>query len=703
MHLGARIAATAHGGQVVCSRVTRDLSGLDLVDLGEHRLKDIAEAVSIYQLGEERFSPLNTLSNTNLPTPTSSFVGRERELTEVVSLVRNGARVLTLSGPGGSGKTRVAIEAASELVPDFGNAVVWVPLATLRDAALVTETIARTLGASNGLADHIGRREMLILLDNLEQVVEAASDLSALLAECPSLQLLVTSREVLRIQGEVEYSVPPLAEREAIELFCARSGLEPGPEIGELCRRLDSLPLAVELAAARTRALTPQQILDRLSRQLDLLKGGRDADPRQQTLRATIAWSYDLLDSDEQSLFGRLAVFVGGCALEAAEEVCDADLDTLQSLVEKSLLRFTNGRYWMLETIREYAAERLEEASAGEEQRERHADYFLALAEELEPPQMGGVDEAWVARVSAETDNFRAALVHFVGHPDPTGEVRLAGTLFRFWATVGSVGEGSRIADHALARSEGADPRLRMKVLYAASICAFYQGDLAAAGRYEEQRLEIARAVGDGESEVVALNDLGLSASEYGDLETADALLHEGVARAQELGDEQLVLSVTSNLGELALKRGQIARAREVLEECVDVATRLGDQWSRAHALETLGFALVAAGEVSLAAARFREGLGLVEVAPLLGSYCLNGLAAVADDRTRAARLAGRAHAMREEAGFLSHDVERGFLEDTERRGREALGDEAWDAAYAEGARMTLEEAIAYALEDRDA
>jgi predicted ATPase len=703
VHLGARIAATAHGGQVVCSRVTRDLSGLDLVDLGEHRLKDIAEAVSIYQLGEERFSPLNTLSNTNLPTPTSSFVGREQELTEVVSLVRNGARVLTLSGPGGSGKTRVAIEAASELVPDFANAVVWVPLATLRDPALVTETIARTLGASNGLADHIGRRSMLLLLDNLEQVVEAASDLSTLLAECPALQLLVTTREVLRIQGEVEYSVPPLAEREAIELFCARSGLEPGPEIGELCRRLDSLPLAVELAAARTRALTPQQILDRLSRQLDLLQGGRDADPRQQTLRATIAWSYDLLDSDEQSLFGHLAVFVGGCALEAAEEVCDADLDTLQSLVEKSLLRFTNGRYWMLETIREYAAERLEEASAGEEQRERHADYFLALAEELEPPQMGGVDEGWVARVSAETDNFRAALVHFVGHPDPTSELRLAGALFRFWATVGSVGEGSRIAGHALARSEGADPRLRMKVLYAASICAFYQGDLAAAGTYEEERLEIARAVGDGQSEVVALNDLGLSASENGDLETADALLHEGVARAQELGDERLVLSVTSNLGELALKRGQIARAREVLEECVDVATRLGDQWSRAHALETLGFALVAAGEMSLAAARFREGLVLAEVVPLLGSYCLDGLAAVADDPTRAARLAGRAHAMREEAGFLSHDVERGFLEDTERRGREALGDEAWDVAYAEGARMTLEEAIAYALEDRDA
>ena len=209
----------------------------------------------------------------------------------------------------------------------------------------------------------------------------------------------------------------------------------------------------------------------------------------------------------------------------------------------------------MLEAIREYATERLEESGGGEDQRKRHADYFLALAEELEPPQMGGVDEAWVARASVETDNFRAALVHFVGHPDPTSELRLAGALFRFWPTVGSVAEGSRVADHALARSEGADPRLRLKVLYAASTSAFYRGDFAGAGTYEQQRLEIARAVGDGEAEVVALNDLGLSASESGDLETADALLHEGVARARELGDEHLVLSVTSNFGELALKR----------------------------------------------------------------------------------------------------------------------------------------------------
>ena len=255
--------------------------------------------------------------------------------------IEDGARLVTLTGPGGSGKTRVAIEAAASLVPSFAAGVFWIGLAPLRDRALVTETIARALGARNGLAEHIGERELLLLVDNFEQVIDAAPEVAALLAACPNLSLLVTSRELLRVQGEVEYPVPPLAETEAVALFCARSSLEPSDEVAELCRRLDNLPLAVELAAARTKALAPARILDRLAQRLDLLKGGRDADPRQQTLRATIEWSYDLLSEDERQLFRRLSVFAGGCTLEAAEQVCDADLDTLQSLVEKSLVRFS--------------------------------------------------------------------------------------------------------------------------------------------------------------------------------------------------------------------------------------------------------------------------------------------------------------------------------------------------------------------------
>jgi class 3 adenylate cyclase len=289
VHRAARIAAAGHGGQVVVSAATAALAEGELTELGEHRLKDFAEPVALFQLGEEPFPPLKTISNTNLPRPASSFVGRERELAELGALLQDGARLVTLSGPGGSGKTRLAIEAAAELVPAFTAGVFWVPLASLRDPALVTETIGQVLGAKDGLAEHLGERELLLLLDNFEQVVEAAPELSRLLEACPRLKLLVTSRELLRIRGEREYPVPPLREPEAVELFCARSQLEPSETIAEVCRRLDELPLALELAAARTSVLSPARILERLGQRLDLLKGGRDTEARQQTLRATIA------------------------------------------------------------------------------------------------------------------------------------------------------------------------------------------------------------------------------------------------------------------------------------------------------------------------------------------------------------------------------------------------------------------------------
>src|SRR3954463_16280357 len=342
VHLGARIAAAGHGGQVLVSAATRTLLDGGVTDLGEHRLKDFAEPVAIFQLGETRFPPLKTISNTNLPRPASSFVGRERETAEVAELVRRG-RLVTLSGPGGSGKTRLSIEAASELVGELKAGVFWVSLAAVRDQSIVLETIGQTLGAKDALVDHIGERELLLLLDNLEQVVEVAPELASLVEVCPTPPRLVPSRELLRVRGEVGYPVPPLAEPEAVELFYQRSRLEPDETIAELCRRLDDLPLAVELAAARTSVLTPAQILERLAQRLDLLKGGRDADPRQQTLRAAIEWSHDLLTDDEQRLFARLAVFRGGWTLEAAEDVADADLDTLQSLSDKSLVRHTNG------------------------------------------------------------------------------------------------------------------------------------------------------------------------------------------------------------------------------------------------------------------------------------------------------------------------------------------------------------------------
>jgi class 3 adenylate cyclase len=303
LHRAARIAATAYGGQVVVSAATRMLvEGAELKELGEHRLKDFDAPVSICQLGDGAFPPLRTVSNTNLPRPASSFVGREQEVRDVVELLRTN-RLVTLTGPGGSGKTRLAIESAAELVGEFRAGVFWVGLAALRDPKLVLQTAAQTLGAKEDLRQHVGERELLLLLDNLEQIIDAAPELGALVEACPNLRLLVTSRELLRVRGEVEYEVLPLAERDAVELFCTRAQVEPSEAIDELCRRLDNLPLALELAAARAKVLSPNQILDRLAQRLDLLKAGRDADLRQATLRATIQWSHELLDEDEQRLF----------------------------------------------------------------------------------------------------------------------------------------------------------------------------------------------------------------------------------------------------------------------------------------------------------------------------------------------------------------------------------------------------------------
>ncbi|MGH3127485.1 MAG: ATP-binding protein, partial [Gaiellaceae bacterium] len=418
VHRAARIAAAGHGGQVLVSSATAQLVELELADLGEHRLKDLSASERIYQLGDGDFPALKSLYRTNLPVPATPFLGRERELSEVVELLSvDDARLLTLTGPGGTGKTRLALQAAAIASEAYPDGVFWVPLAPLRDPALVLATAAQTLGSKNGLAEHIQDKTMLCLFDNFEQVVEAAPDVAALLSECPNLDVLVTSRERLRVGGEQTYPVPPLAESDGEALFLTRAravdpAFTPSEAVRELCLRLDELPLALELAAARTALFSPEQLLAKLSQRLDLLKGERDADPRQQTLRATVEWSYDLLLEEEQRLFARLAVFAGGCAYEAAEEVAGADPDTLQSLLDKSLVRKrdskTGARYWMLETIREYAAERLEASGEAGELRQRHAAYFLDLAEQAEPYLATG--GKWLDRLDVEVDNLRSAL-----------------------------------------------------------------------------------------------------------------------------------------------------------------------------------------------------------------------------------------------------------------------------------------------------
>ena len=495
VHFAARLAASGHGGQIVLSKATAELVDGLLTELGEHRLKDIAEPVSIYQLGEERFPPLKTISNTNLPRPASSFVGRERELKEVLSRISGRARLLTLTGPGGSGKTRLALEAAATLVPSYKAGVFWVGLASLRDPALVGETIAQTLGAKNGLGEHIGERELLLLLDNLEQVIEAAPQLSALLGDCANLNVIVTSRELLRVQGEVEYAVPPLASAEAVALFCERSGLEPSEEIAELCVRLDELPLAVELAAARAKALSPRQILERLSQRLDLLEGGRDADPRQQTLRATIDWSHDLLSEEEQRVLRALSVFAGGCTLDAAEEVCGADIKTLQSLVEKSLLRFSAERYWMLETIREYARERLGDAGETDALARRHANHHLALLEDRQPLVRGSGRRELLVWFGEEEDNLRATLDYLEGAAPPDA-ARAAELLMSFWGPNGRLVEAQERLLRLLARADFA-AGMRAMLLMHLSDFELRLGQLDSAESHAQEAVTLAQESGE--------------------------------------------------------------------------------------------------------------------------------------------------------------------------------------------------------------
>ena len=605
VHTAARIMSSGHGGQVVVSPTTAALVEAELIELGEHRLKDIAEPVALYQLGTGSFPPLKTISNTNLPRPASSFVGRKRELSSVLACVEKGARLVTLTGPGGTGKTRLALEAASSLVPEYKAGVFWVGLAALRDPALVTETIAQTLGAKDGLAEHIGEREIMLLLDNFEQVIEAAPQLSELLQGCPNLTLLVTSRELLRVRGEVEYPVPPLDEPEAVSLFCERAQLEPSEEIAELCARLDSLPLAVELAAARTKALSPSQILERLAQRLDLLKGGRDSDPRQQTLRATIEWSYDLLSAGEQQLFARLSVFTGGCTIEAAEEVCDADVDTLQSLVEKSLLRFTDERYWMLETIREFAAERLTETPMSGSLRARHADFFFSLVRT--GAQLTMTDE--VELLAAEQANVHDALIWASEQGNVVQIASAVGSLWRLWLLRGQTQEGVLWADAALHRREDLDAKVLIPLLSGTSELFRFVGDYERSKSLKKELLEVDRRTGrtaqtthGGSVGAHTLADLADIAFDEKQFELARDYLEESLALG---GGARALLS----LGDLFLHEGNLDEAQHCIEQSLTGFEGSGHDYNYACALESLGEVALRRGDQVRAVAYFARAL----------------------------------------------------------------------------------------------
>ena len=703
LHRAARIAASGHGGQVVVSAATAALVDDDLCELGEHRLKDFAEPVALFQLGGERFPPLKTISNTNLPRPASSFVGRSLEREELTALLQSSARLVTLSGPGGSGKTRLGLEAASELVPAFKAGVFWVGLGPLRDPAIVLQEIAQTLGAKNGVADHIADREMLLLLDNFEQVVPAASELAELLEHCPNLKLLVTSRELLRIRGEVEYPVPPLAEREAAELFYERSRLQPDETIAELCRRLDELPLAIELAAARTSVLSPAQILERLTQRLDLLKGGRDAEPRQQTLRAAIEWSYDLLEEDEQRLFARLAVFRGGCTLAVAEQVADADLDTLQSLVDKSLLRHTAERFWMLETIREYARERLVLSGEEAELREAQALSALAFAEATtQEMEEGGDQPLGFARFHAEHENLRAALEWARHSRADEILLRLAAALGHFWT-----GRGYNLdADtwFALALERAPFPiKARISVLRNAGVRAAAARDYKRLESCATEWRTLAEEAEDEHEVLLAVNAAATAASAQGRLDEARVQLFEVRRRAEELDHRDLVAFATINLGAVARDSRDFRAALDYDRSAAMLFRELGDDGGVMIALHSCGWNSLGLNDAGNAQAQFRDALAL---AARLGwkrgiASIAAGLAAsvvASHEEQHAAQLAGAAASLFEELGAgFDDELQEQIHERSIAHAKFTLGDEAFATAWARGAAMTPEEIVAFA------
>ena len=705
LHRAARIGAAGHGGQILVSAATAALARTEsLRDLGLHRLKDLAAAERIYQLGDGTFPALKTLHQTNLPVPATPFLGRERELAEVVMLIsREDVRLLTLTGPGGTGKTRLGAQAAAALADRYPDGVWWVPLAAVRDPALVLETAAQALGAKDGLADYIGDKSMLLLFDNFEQVLDAARGLSELLVSCPSLELIATSREPLRVTAEQEYQVPPFVPEEGVGFFLARAraihrDFESEDAIVEICRRLDNLPLALELAAARVKALTTQQILERLEQRLPLLTGGaRDLPERQRTLRATIEWSYDLLNSEERRLFARLAVFRGGCTLEAAEQVASADIDTLQSLVDKSLVRHMGGRYWMLETIREYANEQLDDPTVAR----RHADYYLTIAKEADEHLRGDPKE-WLDRLDPEHDNLRAALDRLTAWGETQLALALGGSLQRFWYLRGHHAEARRRLEAAL--TADARPTIaRAYALVGAALFALERGDNDAAHRYACEAVTISEAAGDAWTAAISRLMLAHVVREEGDFAKAQEMYEQCTRGFQDVADDHFALIASFHVAWMAEDLGDKERALALHQE--NLLRSRATNNKRIEAVTLYNLARFARFE-----GRFREALALTDEGyrinrelddPVEISDSISRFASMlvhAGEAKTAVRLLSCSEALREDL-----DVRRSWVmernEETLEIARSKLDEAAIAEAWEEGRTLTPDQAAALARE----
>jgi predicted ATPase/class 3 adenylate cyclase len=755
----ARLMAAGHGGQILLSLATEELvrdhlpENTALRDLGERRLKDLIRPEHVYQVIAPglpaNFPPLRTLDArpNNLPAQATPFIGRDSELRAVKEKLSSpNVRLLTLSGVGGTGKTRLALHVAADMVDEFEHGVFFVPLAALGDPGLVLQAIAQAFGVREAagrplnelLKEHLRDKQILLVLDNFEQVIAAAPLVSDLLTAAPRLKVLVTSREVLRLNGESNYPVPPLSvpdpkrmpplerltQYEAVALFIDRALAvapdftvtnENAPAVAEICHRLEGLPLAIELAAARVRVLPPQRMLVELSHRLTFVTGrARDLPTRQRTLRGAIDWSHDLLTGEEQKLFRRLAVFVGGCALEAIESICIlADdtrvLDTIDSLVGKSLLRQaeTHGeaRFAMLETIREYARERLIADGEAEAVQKRHRDYFLALAEKAAPKLLGAEQGGWFERLDREHDNLRSALEWSLSEPGSEGGLRLCSALQRFWWTRGHLSEGREWCARALGvpKTEELMPA-RAKALTGSGLLAYWQGDYPAARAQHEECLAIWRQRGDRRGIGISLHNLGMVARSQGDYAAAHSMYEESLAITRELGNRWSLAASLMNLGNLAAEQGDYRGSRTRLEESLSIFQELGDRVSIATALENLGNGAYEQGELDSARALHVESLTMRrQLGDKLGIVIsLERLAAVVaslGSPLRAGRIWGMAERLWVEIGSGLEPKERSQHDQRVAAVRAAVKDDAaFDRAWQEGRAMSLEQAIEYAL-----
>jgi predicted ATPase len=720
VHRAARIAAAGHGGQVLVSASTAPLAGEDLHDLGEFRLKDLSAPERIYQLGAGAFPALKSLNRTNLPVPATPFLGRERELAEVVELVKTGGiRLLTLTGPGGAGKTRLALQAAAEASEAFRDGVFWVPLAPLRDPELVLPSLARILAVSeepgvpiaDTLVAHLSSRSLLVVLDNVEHLLPPAAERIAALRTSNGSCVLVTSRERLRISGEQSWPVPPLAEGDGRALFVVRAravdpGFTPSPAVDKICVRLDELPLAIELAAARTAVFSAEQLLERLSQRLDLLTGSRDADPRQQTLRATIEWSHELLTTSEQRLFARLAVFVGGCTFEAAEQVAGADPDTLQSLLDKSLLRKretdSDPRYWMLETICEYAVERLEESGEADAVRRRHADHYLTLAEEAYPHLTGSPKE-WLERLSAEHDNLRAACDRLEAAGNTQLVLRLTGALWKFWYTRGYRAEGLRRLERAL-DADTSSTAARALALSGVTALAAELGDLERATGWGDEALALHRQLGDAWGVANSIFMLGNLDAYRRDWATARNRFQASVELFRDLDDEHYSLLASACLAWMYEALGELERGRALTDDTLARARASGNLRVEAFSLQRRAFYVREEG-------RFDDALELIRDAYRIHcelgqrseiAEAISGCArvhAAAGSAHSAVRLLSSAHVHFEELGESPPPYVADRNAETKAIVGPQLDEDAFCRAWDEGRTLRADEAMALALD----